>query len=132
MQLKEIEKTWTRLKFINPKLKTLNNASFKLNKEYVSDTSFSKLTSILIVLTDRVGIFKRMNVQLQLSQSWLKHYYARTDLLFVCSYTKAPKWILIKGLTTLTLELLEVFLYYLFLFYIYIYIYRHGKTAWNA
>jgi len=69
VQLKEIEKTWTRLKFINPKLKTLNNASFKLNKEYVSDTSFSKLTSILIVLTDRVGIFKKMNVQLQLSQS---------------------------------------------------------------
>ena len=69
MQLKEIEKTWTRLKFINPKLKTLNNASFKLNKEYVSDTSFSKLTSILTVLTDRVSIFKRMNVQLQLSQS---------------------------------------------------------------
>jgi hypothetical protein len=69
VQLKEIEKTWTRLKFINPKLKTLNNASFKLNKEYVSDTSFSKLTSILTVLTDRVDIFKRMNVQLQLSQS---------------------------------------------------------------
>jgi hypothetical protein len=69
VQLKEIEKTWTRLKFINPKLKTLNNASFKLNKEYVSDTSFSKLTSILTVLTDRVSIFKRMNVQLQLSQS---------------------------------------------------------------
>jgi len=67
VQLKEIEKTWTRLKFINFKLKTLNGASFKLNKKYMSDTSFSKLTSILTVLTDRIDNFKRMNVELQLS-----------------------------------------------------------------
>jgi hypothetical protein len=33
----------------------------------MSDTSFSKLTSILTVLTDRIDNFKGMNVELQLS-----------------------------------------------------------------
>ena len=68
MQLKEIERIWTQFKFINPKLKTLNDALFKLNEEYVSYTSFSKLISILKVLIDRVGNFKRMNVKLQISK----------------------------------------------------------------
>jgi hypothetical protein len=53
-----------QLKFANPKLKTLNDASFRFNKEKVSDTSFGRLASILIVLVDRVGNFKRMNVEL--------------------------------------------------------------------
>ena len=68
MQFKEIKRIWTQFKFINPKLKTLNDASFKLNEEYMSDTSFSKLIFILKVLVDRVGNFKKINMELQTSK----------------------------------------------------------------
>jgi hypothetical protein len=54
-----------RLKFANLKLKTLNDTSFRFNKKKVSDTSFGRLTSDLIVLVDRISNFKRMNVELQ-------------------------------------------------------------------
>ena len=64
VQLKEIERTCTQLKFVNPKLKTINNTSFKLNEENVSDTSFDRVTSVLIVLADRVGNFKQINTEL--------------------------------------------------------------------
>jgi hypothetical protein len=40
VQLKEIERIGTQSKFVNPKLKTINDASFKLKEENVSDTSF--------------------------------------------------------------------------------------------
>jgi hypothetical protein len=64
VQLKEIERTCTQLKFVNPKLKTINNTSFKLNEENVSDTSFDRVTSVLTVLADRVGNFKQINTEL--------------------------------------------------------------------
>jgi len=54
-----------RLKFANLKLKTLNDTSFRFNKKKVSDTSFGRLTFDFIVLVDRIGNFKRMNVELQ-------------------------------------------------------------------
>jgi hypothetical protein len=66
--IKKIERTWTQSKFVNLKLKTLNNASFGLNEENVSDTLFVRPTSILIVLVDRVDNFKRINMKLQTSK----------------------------------------------------------------
>jgi hypothetical protein len=58
VQLKEIKRIGTQSKFVNPKLKTINNALFKLKEENVSDTSFGRPISILIVLANRVGNFK--------------------------------------------------------------------------
>jgi len=66
--IKKIGRTWTQSKFVNLKLKTLNNASFGLNEENVSDTLFVRPTSILIVLVDRVDNFKRINMKLQTSK----------------------------------------------------------------
>ena len=65
MQLKEIGRIRIQSKFFNPKLKNLNDASFRLHEENVRDMSFDRLTSVLTVLADRVGNFKRMNVELQ-------------------------------------------------------------------
>jgi hypothetical protein len=65
VQLKKIERTRTQSKFFNPKLKNLNGASFKLHEENVRYISFDRLTSVLTILVDRVGNFKRMNVELQ-------------------------------------------------------------------
>ena len=52
MQLKEIEIIGTQSKNFNPKLKTPNDASFRLDEENMSDTSFDGLVSILTVLVD--------------------------------------------------------------------------------
>ena len=40
MQLKEIRRIRAQLKFSNPKLKILNDASFRLKEERVSDMFF--------------------------------------------------------------------------------------------
>jgi hypothetical protein len=40
VQLKEIERIEAQLKFVNPKSKILNDASFRLKEEKVSDMSF--------------------------------------------------------------------------------------------
>jgi hypothetical protein len=63
--LQAIGRARMRLKFANLKLKTLNDTSFRFNKKKVSDTSFGRLTFDFIVLVDRIGNFKRMNVELQ-------------------------------------------------------------------
>jgi hypothetical protein len=52
VQLKEIGRTWTQSKFVNLKLKTLNNASFRLNEENISDTLFIRPAFVLTVLAD--------------------------------------------------------------------------------
>ena len=54
MQLKEIEIIRTQSKIFNPKLKTPNDTSFRLDEENRSDTLFDGLVSILTVLVDRV------------------------------------------------------------------------------
>jgi len=59
-----IKRIWSQLKIVNPKLKILKDASFNLNKENVSDTSFARLTFVLIILVDRVDNFKWMNAEL--------------------------------------------------------------------
>jgi hypothetical protein len=47
VQLKEIERIEAQLKFSNLKSKTLNDVSFRLKEEKVSDTSFSRLTPVI-------------------------------------------------------------------------------------
>jgi hypothetical protein len=66
VQLKEIERIGTKSKFINPKLKTINDASFKLKEENVSDMFFGRPISILIILANQVGNFKLTNLKLQI------------------------------------------------------------------
>ena len=46
MQLKTIERTRIELTFANLKLRTLNDVSFKLNEEKVSDTLFLSWASL--------------------------------------------------------------------------------------
>jgi len=65
VQFKETGRTRTLLKFVNPKLKTINDASFRVNKENMSDMSFRKLAFFLTFLVDRVGNFKQINIELQ-------------------------------------------------------------------
>lgn len=42
VQFKETKRIRTPLKFANPKLKTINDTSFRVNKENMSDMSFRK------------------------------------------------------------------------------------------
>jgi len=50
--IKNIGRTGTQSKFFIPKLKTLNNVSFRLNKENVSDMFFDRVASILIIVVN--------------------------------------------------------------------------------
>jgi hypothetical protein len=62
--IKKIRRTGTQSKFFIPKLKTLNNVSFRLNKENVSHMFFDRIASILTVLVNSFDNFKRINVKL--------------------------------------------------------------------
>jgi len=50
--IKKIERTGIQSKFFIPKLKILNNVSFRLNKENVSDMFFDRIASILTILVN--------------------------------------------------------------------------------
>jgi len=46
MQLKEIRRIGAQLKFFNPKSKTLNDTSFRIKEENVSNMSFGHLVFV--------------------------------------------------------------------------------------
>jgi hypothetical protein len=46
MQLKKIQRIGVQLKFSNPKSKTLNDTSFRIKEENVSDMSFGHLAFV--------------------------------------------------------------------------------------